>query len=77
MQLTESGRSQAAGLIRAHRLWESYLAENVDLPTDHLHAPAERMEHFLGPELIEEVMREMQSHPRDPHGRTIPPATSP
>ena len=74
LHLTESGRLAARGLIRAHRLWETYLDTHFDLPRDHLHEPAERMEHYLGVELQEELAAELADRAVDPHGKVIPPA---
>ncbi len=71
--LTPEGSAAARRVVGSHRLWETYLAEHFDLSADHLHAPAERMEHYITPEL-EEALREQLTHPaRDPHGRPIPP----
>jgi Mn-dependent DtxR family transcriptional regulator len=61
-------------LVRGHRLWESYLGEHFALPLDHLHEPAERLEHFLGPRLQEQLAESLTEPARDPHGREIPPA---
>lgn len=67
--LTQSGRERAVGLVRAHRLWETYLAEqNIADPA--LHDIAERLEHAheLAPELDK-----ILGHPKlDPHGAPIP-----
>jgi len=71
-RLTDRGRNQARSLIRAHRLWEAYLEKNLDLPPDHLHDPAMRMEHFIGPALQEELAAELHEPGTDPHGRQIP-----
>jgi len=71
LSLTEGGLGAARGLVRSHRLWESYLAKHLDLPLDHLHAPAERMEHFITPRIEAQLTEEIQS-PSDPHGRRIP-----
>lgn len=71
--LTDAGRARAQSLVRAHRLWESYLEEHFSLPLDHLHDPAERIEHFLGPKLQEQLASELAVSDRDPHGREIPP----
>jgi Mn-dependent DtxR family transcriptional regulator len=73
--LTDAGRAQAAGVIRAHRLWESYLDRNFDLPVDHLHDAAERMEHYIGPILQETLSESLPVTQSDPHGRRIPPPT--
>jgi ABC-type Mn2+/Zn2+ transport system permease subunit len=76
LQLTDAGRAAAGNLVRAHRLWESYLDTHFDLPRDHLHDAAERMEHFLDPQLQEELAAELADRAVDPHGKTIPPAAS-
>src|SRR5262249_4277081 len=70
--LTDEGRRRAESLVRAHRLWESYLGENLPLPPDHLHAPAERMEHFLDPRLMEAIAAQLRHRDTDPPGRQIP-----
>jgi manganese/zinc/iron transport system permease protein len=74
LSLNDSGRSAARGLIRAHRLWETYLDTHFDLPSDHLHDPAERMEHFLGDALQKDLAAELADRAIDPHGKLIPPA---
>jgi ABC-type Fe3+-siderophore transport system permease subunit len=71
--LTDLGRGRAEAIVRAHRLWESYLGQHFPLPADHLHDPAERMEHFIGPQLQEQLASELQQPDTDPHGRAIPP----
>ncbi len=73
VQLTDRGREAARSLVRSHRLWESYLGEHFDLPLDHLHAPAERIEHYIGPALREQLARELTRPGLDPHGKQIPP----
>ncbi len=70
--LTQQGKERARSLVRSHRLWEAYLGEHFQLPLDHLHDPAERIEHFIGPDLQAQLAAEVQT-PRDPHGREIPP----
>jgi manganese/zinc/iron transport system permease protein len=72
-QLTDPGRRQGESIIRSHRLWEAFLGENFDLPLDHLHQPATRMEHFIGPELQRELADVLEKPSTDPHGRAIPP----
>ncbi|MEE2753463.1 MAG: iron chelate uptake ABC transporter family permease subunit, partial [Candidatus Latescibacterota bacterium] len=44
--LTSEGHRNATRLIRSHRLWESYL-NNLGLPQDHTHVPADLLEHFI------------------------------
>jgi manganese/zinc/iron transport system permease protein len=72
-RLTDKGRELAQNLVRAHRLWEAYMARHFDLPGDHLHATAEQVEHFLSPELQTELAAELDQPAIDPHGRAIPP----
>lgn len=72
IRLTAAGRARAEALVRAHRLWEAYLGENFELPLDHLHEPAERVEHYLGPELLEQLSSELRQPGLDPHGKAIP-----
>lgn len=70
--LTEAGRHAARKLIRAHRLWESYMARHFDVPADHLHETAHRVEHYLDPELRDQLAHELDTPGIDPHGREIP-----
>ncbi|MBI2480476.1 MAG: iron ABC transporter, partial [Planctomycetia bacterium] len=72
-ELTDAGREKAKHLVRAHRLWESYMAKHFDLPADHLHESAALVEHFLGADLREELAAELDGAAEDPHGREIPP----
>lgn len=75
--LTDSGRERAASLVRSHRLWEAYLEKYFELPRDHLHEPASRIEHYLGPNLQQEISEELATPAQDPHGQAIPPANPP
>jgi manganese/zinc/iron transport system permease protein len=71
-RLTAAGRREAGQLVRAHRLWESYLLKHVSLPADHLHPAAERMEHFITSPLQQGIARDLKGVETDPHGRPIP-----
>jgi len=71
--LTAPGREQADMVVRSHRLWESWLGRHADLPLDHLHPPAEWIEHHLGAEVRRRIEAEVGTRTSDPHGRTIPP----
>jgi manganese/zinc/iron transport system permease protein len=73
LRLTTEGRQQAENLVRSHRLWESFLAAEFGLPEDHLHEAAERVEHFVGPQIREELQTELGGAAIDPHGKAIPP----
>jgi ABC-type Mn2+/Zn2+ transport system permease subunit len=71
--LTDTGRELGRSLVRSHRLWETFLDENFELPPDHLHEPAERIEHFIGPQLQDRLVRELAQSRTDPQGKVIPP----
>lgn len=71
-QLTDDGRRFAQDLVRSHRLWETYMARHFVLPGDHLHATAEQVEHYLCPQLQNELATELDQPERDPHGKAIP-----
>jgi Mn-dependent DtxR family transcriptional regulator len=75
-QLTRQGRLRAQSIVRSHRLWESYVAKHFELPADHLHASAELAEHYIDPNLRDELASELHSPQADPHGRQIPRGTS-
>lgn len=68
--LSQSGRAKACEIVRAHRLWESYLVDRVGLRPDHVHDTAMRLEHL--PRLEPE-----QQTATDPHNRPIPPKPTP
>jgi manganese/zinc/iron transport system permease protein len=72
LALTDSGRRHAERLVRAHRLWESYMAKHLSLPEDHLHAAAERVEHYLDVNMRAAIDAELAAPDQDPHGRVIP-----
>ena len=72
--LTEEGRRYALDVIRAHRLWERYLADETGLDPLEWHDRAERKEHRLSREDAD-ALSERLGHPRfDPHGDPIPTA---
>ena len=74
--LTESGRSRASGLIRTHRLWESYLVQILGLRPDHVHRTAEDLEHLTDSDLAAALENRIRSAGGstsvDPHHRPIP-----
>jgi manganese/zinc/iron transport system permease protein len=49
--------------------------KHLNLPLDHVHAPAERMEHFIGGKITEQLAADVGSSQLDPHGRNIPAAS--
>jgi DtxR family Mn-dependent transcriptional regulator len=75
LRLTAGGEDWAREVIRAHRLWETYLANEARLPMAKVHAPAEREEHRLTADAAVDALDAALGHPRsDPHGDPIPRA---
>ena len=72
-RLTPQGRRDAELIVRSHRLWETWLGRHAELPVDHLHPPAEWIEHHLGTRLRQRIEADLGRDVRDPHGSTIPP----
>jgi Mn-dependent DtxR family transcriptional regulator len=70
LALTVDGRRRALELVRAHRLWESYLAGEAGIDMETIHQEAERLEHAH--ELADEVDEKLGHPRRDPHGEVIP-----
>lgn len=71
-RLTPMGRDDARRLVRAHRLWETYIAKHFDLPADHLHGSAERTEHYITSEMGARIADDVAGSELDPHGMPIP-----
>ena len=74
VSLTDTGRSYALRVIRVHRIWERYLAEETSVAPSDWHTEADRMEHNVTIEETEKVAA-LLGHPVfDPHGDPIPSA---
>ena len=70
--LTGEGRSYALRVIRVHRLWERYFADETGLAETQWHEEAERREHHTSPEQAEVLATQMGNPLHDPHGDPIP-----
>jgi DtxR family Mn-dependent transcriptional regulator len=73
-RLTPRGRSYALHVIRAHRLWERYLAEETGFAMTEWHDRAELAEHELSPSAADALAAELGHPTHDPHGDPIPTA---
>jgi DtxR family Mn-dependent transcriptional regulator len=71
-RLTPDGERAALHVVRAHRLWESYLADEIGMPVGQVHARAERAEHHLSPDDADRLSAAMGHPETDPHGDPIP-----
>ena len=71
-RLTAEGRREALRVIRIHRLWERYLADETGLEPERWHPEAERREHRTSAEQAEALSVRLGHPPFDPHGDPIP-----
>jgi DtxR family Mn-dependent transcriptional regulator len=72
VRLTEQGRRVALEVLRHHRLIELFLAEELGMPWDRVHAEAEVLEHVLSEELEQLIAARLGNPALDPHGDPIP-----
>ncbi|WP_298876462.1 metal-dependent transcriptional regulator [uncultured Microbacterium sp.] len=74
VSLTEAGRRRAAGVIRRHRLIETWLVREYAYAWDEVHDEAEVLEHALSDRLLEGIDERLGRPRFDPHGDAIPDA---
>jgi DtxR family Mn-dependent transcriptional regulator len=72
LHLTTEGEQTALNVIRAHRLWEKYLAEHTGYNESEWHSQAEQFEHTFTPEELDELAGSLGNPVYDPHGDPIP-----
>jgi DtxR family Mn-dependent transcriptional regulator len=72
VRLTEEGRRVALEVLRHHRLLELFLAQELRMPWDRVHAEAEVLEHVLSEELEALIAARLGDPSVDPHGDPIP-----
>ncbi|HVV11708.1 metal-dependent transcriptional regulator [Amycolatopsis sp.] len=74
IELTPAGRLLARGVLRRHRLIESYLVQELGYTWDEVHAEADALEHAVSDRLVERIAAKLGNPVRDPHGDPIPAA---
>ncbi|MBL8063582.1 MAG: FeoA domain-containing protein [Anaerolineales bacterium] len=72
LSLTTSGERWALHVVRAHRLWERYLADEARMPLNRIHGEAQKREHSLTEAQLNELDAALGHPTRDPHGDPIP-----
>ena len=70
--LPAAGRDYALQIIRAHRLYERYLAEETGYDEVDWHTKAHQFEHTLSHEDVEALSVHLGNPTHDPHGDPIP-----
>lgn len=72
LRITDSGKMQAALVVRKHRLTEMFLVEKMNFGWENVHEIAEQIEHIQS-DLFFDKMDELLHYPKfDPHGEPIP-----
>jgi DtxR family Mn-dependent transcriptional regulator len=72
VRLTDEGRRVALEVLRHHRLLELFLAQELGMSWDRVHAEAEVLEHVLSEELEQLISARLGDPAVDPHGDPIP-----
>lgn len=70
--LTGEGVKYALRLVRTHRLWETYITNKNVVDIEHIHPEAEKVEHVLTEDMVDELDEELGFPEKDPHGSEIP-----
>ena len=74
VRLTESGRRAALGVIRRHRLVETFLVSVLKMDWSTVHSEAEQLEHAISDEVLNRLYALLGHPATDPHGDPIPSA---
>ncbi|GAB4503228.1 MAG: hypothetical protein Fur0043_02200 [Anaerolineales bacterium] len=72
LHLTAEGERWALHVVRAHRLWERYLADEARMPLNKVHAEAHHREHHLTDAQLDALDAALGHPLTDPHGDPIP-----
>ncbi|MFZ5807720.1 MAG: iron dependent repressor, metal binding and dimerization domain protein [Chloroflexota bacterium] len=72
LHLTAEGERWALHVVRAHRLWERYLADEARMPLTQVHREAHRREHTLSETELDNLEAALGHPTTDPHGDPIP-----
>ena len=72
VKVTKQGKGEALGVIRKHRLWETFLVQTLRFNWDEVHEIADQLEHIHSPILIQKLDEYLGYPTTDPHGEPIP-----
>jgi DtxR family Mn-dependent transcriptional regulator len=70
--LTSLGQQIAVGMVRRHRLIETYLVERLGYGWDEVHTEAEALEHAVSDTFLDRIDADLGHPTHDPHGDPIP-----
>ena len=74
VRLTGEGRRAALGVIRRHRLVETFLVSVLKMDWASVHSEAEQLEHAISEDVLNRLDALLGHPPTDPHGDPIPSA---
>ncbi len=72
IRLTDHGRDEARHIVRAHRVYETYLARETGITSEDWHRHADEAEHRLTREAVDALADRLGRPRYDPHGDPIP-----
>lgn len=72
LELTPKGEAIALHVVRAHRLWETHLADRTGVAPTDWHSQAEHREHSFSPDELDTLSASLGHPVYDPHGDPIP-----
>ncbi len=75
VKLTQAGSEYGLRIVRAHRLWEKFLAEKTGFAEADWHKIAEQKEHELSDADTDKLSARLGNPQFDPHGDPIPTNT--
>ncbi len=70
--LSAEGERIAVGMVRKHRVIETFLVEELGYAWDEVHDEAEVLEHAVSDRFVDAVAAQLGDPERDPHGDPIP-----
>lgn len=73
-RLTAKGQKVALGVLRRHRIVETFLVEHLGLDWSEVHQEAEVLEHAISEKVLDRLDALLGHPTTDPHGSPIPPA---
>jgi DtxR family Mn-dependent transcriptional regulator len=71
VKLTQLGKETAEALIRRHRIWECFLANELHVPLEEVHQLAGNLEHVTPDWISERLFKYMDEPGFCPHGSII------
>ncbi len=74
-RLSDRGLREAARITRAHRLWELYLIQGVNIAPDHVDRDADDIEHWLGGGVVARLQAELTARGEWPADEEAVPAS--